>query len=53
MMREIKDTVAEDCLTQLLVLVEMGEAIRNYPRWESGSPLGAGWKRRKFARRGR
>ena len=27
MMREIKDTVAEDCLPQLLVLVEQGEAI--------------------------
>ena len=26
-MREIKDTVAEDCLSQLLVLVEQGEAI--------------------------
>ena len=26
-MREIKDTVAEDCLPQLLVLVEQGETI--------------------------
>ena len=27
MMREIKDTVAEDCLPQLLVLAEQGETI--------------------------
>ena len=26
-MREIKDTVAEDCLPQLLVLAEQGETI--------------------------
>ena len=30
MMREIKDTVAENCLPQLLVLVEQGRGHRNY-----------------------